>query len=288
MKKQVLLLLFFIFPTFLYSHSDKDQHAIEAMEIFGFAENCENCKNYKIREWLKFISSNLIDNVNPFYSELQRNHKGFRCKHRLLFHWGYDSEPWNKALEKRVSKYCEDYDLNIESNIKVFKAELRVEQKKRNAEINRRTEDLFGFAHGGKDASYAYFFCSMAYNIHLIGDYTSDNSDLNGLQDFNTIIRSVNNAILRLDPKLGKPINKRLENICNKKDMDVQIKADNIIAILKQEIPTFVQNAQDGSIKRRLEAKRFKFKDVDESQNGFFTSIGHQITRLWNFILNLF
>lgn len=140
-----------------------------------------------------------------------------------------------KGFRSRVIKYCNDYDLNIESNLRVFKSEFKDEQKRRNRLVNQKTEELFGFASGGRDAQYANFFASMAYNIHLIGDYLSDyNSDLDGLQDINEIIGLIIIDIQRMDKKRGKALQKGITNI-NKRYSDPQKKADELMEYLKKK-----------------------------------------------------
>ncbi|MGM9806199.1 MAG: hypothetical protein ACI3Z7_07205 [Candidatus Aphodosoma sp.] len=254
MVHKTLLILAFAIVTMnasIYAHSSWQEHVSDMMEVFGFEPDTE------LRNWMKFISSDMIDRHEPFYSGLKEKHPGFTCKHRLLFHWGYDAEPWNGQLEEKVRAYCETQDLNAESNIRIFKSELKAEQKRRNALMNRRTEELFGFAHGGRDASYARFFVTMAYNIHLIGDYTPDNRDLDGVQSMDNIIRSTNNAILKADPKLGKPLVKKIDAI-NRTYPDVQEKSARLLSLLKTELPAFIIHVQKGSIYRRLSARGFK------------------------------
>lgn len=235
------------------AHDGWGKHVDDMLNAFGFQENG------KLTGWMRFISSDMIDKRDNFYNSLKIKHPGFKCNHRLLYHWGYNAEPWNKALEERVKKYCEDYDLNVESNIRIFKSELKSEQRRRNRLINKKTEDLFGFAHGGRDASYANFFCSMAYNIHLLGDYMSDNSDLEGLMDMKELIGSFVTDIRSFDNKSCKSIIKGITQI-NLKYSNPQQKADSLMAYLKTNLPTFIKQANDGSVKRRLEARGFKFK----------------------------
>ncbi len=235
-----------------YCHGSWEAHKDDMMAVFGFEDDI------RLTEWMRFISSDMIDKPGDFYSFLTLNHKGFRCKHRLLFHWGYNAEPWSKDLESRVIKYCNDYDLNIESNLRVFKSEFKDEQKRRNRLVNQKTEELFGFASGGRDAQYANFFASMAYNIHLIGDYLSDyNLDLDGLQDINEIIGLIIIDIQRLDKKRGKVLKKGITDI-NRRYSDPQKKADALMEYLKKEMPKFILQAENGSISRRLNKRGIK------------------------------
>ena len=250
LHRYIAVLLFVLISIKSYSHSSWKQHADDMMSVFGFVENSE------LREWMRFISSDMIDKTD-FYEKLKNEHNGFGCKHRLLFHWGYNAEPWNRALEEKVKEYCENYDLNIELNIRVFKSKIRDEQKRRNRIMNEKTETLFGFSHGGKDARYAQFFVSIAYNIHLIGDYTSDNTDLQGLQNLDDIIGLIISSIKSFDIKESKTIVNKITTV-NKKYSNPQIKADELMLLLKKEMPDFIKKAENGSIRRRLEKKGFK------------------------------
>lgn len=135
---------------------------------------------------------------------------------------------------------------------------LRKEQKRRNGLINSITENLFGFASGGRDASYANFFAAMAYDFHLLGDYMTDNKDLNGLVEFDVLIGGIITTITRLDAAESKTLVNAIRSL-NKSDKDVQQRADDIMALMQIQLPTFIKRAQGGFIKRRLESRGYKF-----------------------------
>ena len=253
-----------------YGHHSKKAHVDEIREALGFEPN------QYIDDWIGFISSDMIDKPNPFYTELTEYFPGFKCKHRQLFHWNYNGEPWTKSLESKITAYAisiygdEKYREHLPSIIEAFKTKLRNEQKRRNGIINRKTETVFGFASGGKDGSYANFFAAMAYDLHLLGDYMSDNKDLNGLVEFKTLIGGIITSINRLDSREGKSIVKSINAVLalpndgssasiQKKNDKIQKKADKIMEIIKKELPEFIRNAENGSIKRRLEKRGFKF-----------------------------
>jgi len=256
--------------SYSYAHG-WEKHVADMMEVFGFERG--QPKNIDIEKWMKFISSDMIDIINPFYSQLQERHPGFKyCEdcnngvhfnHRLLFHWGYDAKPWNSAWENAVRKYCKIKNLDFDSTRYVFQQEFREEQRRRNRLINNKTEILFGFGHGGKDAMYAHFFASIAYNVHLIGDYTSSNTYLHGLQNLEDIIGLIVIEIRKVDAKLAIPIIKDI-TVINKAvpRSDPQKKADYIMACLKRNMPCFIRNAVEGSIYDRLK-KRFRFIEIE-------------------------
>ena len=236
----------------LSAHGSYEQHRKDMREVFGVEGHTI------ILEWAKFISSDMIDK-NDFYKELKSSFPGISMKHRLLFHWAYDAEPWNEELEKKIIEYCEKYDLNIESNIRVLKSKLKSEQARRNRLIEKKTREVFGFAEGGKEGRiYTHFFSSMAYNIHILGDYTSDNTDLEGLCGFDKLIGRIVVELRNLDYANSKSIVNGITQI-NKKNIDVQKKADLLMAYLKQEVPHFIQKTGNGSLKRKIEGQGYRF-----------------------------
>ncbi len=244
-------------------HSSWEAHAKDVMDVLGMEWNGRKSpKNVEIKRWLYFLSSKMIDDTS-FHKELMVKHKKFQNigtprKHRILFHWGYNAEPWNTSIQQEVITYCEQYDLNVESNIRIFKSELIAEQRRRNKKINSETEKLFGFSHGGKDASYARFFAAIAYNVHILGDYTSDNTELTGLQPINALIGQIVIEIRNLDNIESKSLIKGI-TLINKKYSNSQTKADVLLAYLKSRLPAFIKNANNGSLYRRLAKQNVKF-----------------------------
>ena len=258
-KKFIIIILVVVNHTTALGHSGWGEHYADMIAVLGLEDSP------KLKEWAKFISSDMIDKPNPFYNKFKEKHPGFQCKHRFLFHWGYNANPWNSVLESKTKRYCKDLEKTshkrvcIEDTIALFKQELRQEQKRRNSLINKRTEDLFGFAHGGKDASFARFFASFAYNVHLIGDYTSDNTDLEGLQNLNEIIGLLVIELRNLDKVKSREVIRGISNM-NKKYVGPQKKADALLKYLVQKVPLFLKEAQNGSIYRRIEKRGFKFR----------------------------
>ena len=248
-------ILVFTTPNVMNAHPDKNLHAKEIASALGFQNHPE------IHNWLCFISSDMIDKHEPFYTQLTQSFPRFKCKHRLLFHWNYNGKPWTPGLESRVKAYARQlygldrYEEKYPKLKEQFLNVLRTEQKRRNRIINKKTEELFGFASGGKDASYANFFASMAYDLHILGDYTSgDNTDLNGLVEFNSLIYGIISSIKKLDHVQSKSICNLIRN-ANQTNEDVQKRADRIMNIIQNHLPQFIKQAQGGSLKRRLEKR---------------------------------
>lgn len=262
----VLMQLFSVFG--LYAHSGFIQHCEDIMSVLGFEYNTKLFNRSKDtrsnQSWTKFISSDMIDNTNSeFHKQLDRDYPGLNISHprnhRLLFHWAYEAEPWSSELERFVREYCEMYDRNIESNIRVFKAKMRSEQARRNRLIIQRTEQIFGLAHGGVEREYSHFLASMAYNVHILGDYTSDNTVLSGLYAFDKLVGQFVVELRRLDHIKSKDIVRGITKI-NNKSVEVQEKADELMMYLKFHVPIFVKEARNGSFKRLLEKRGYNFR----------------------------
>ena len=251
----------------MMAHGSFITHCEDMMDVFGFEYNSKLFSRSKDTKsntsWTKFISSDMIDNTD-FHRHIERKYPNFKIAqpkyHRLLFHWCYNAKPWSPYLERHFRTYCRLYFIEKEETLlKEFKAEVKAEQKRRNRKINETTEKVFGFAHGGVEAKYAQFFASMAYNIHLLGDQQTDNSEFLGVASTNTLIEQIILSLRMLDASKSKPIERQL-SILNRQYSDPHQKADAIMVYLKQAVPNFIKEARGGSIARRLEKKGYKLK----------------------------
>lgn len=260
-----LLLLILFTPIDAIAHDSWEKHAKDVMDVFGFEWDGRKAnKNTPIKKWIEFISSKMIDDTS-FHRELMNRHNGFPNlatpqKHRILFHWAYDAKPWNIEFEKIVKDYCYYYDLNEETNIRIFKSELENEQVRRNRNISRETGYLFG-------QKYEYFFSSMAYNVHILGDYMSDNSVLTGLNELTDLMGKIIIELRKLDYQASKPIVREINNILHNTD-NVQIKADKLMKILTTHVPKFLKDARKGDVYRTIGNRGFVFKEIEE-ENSF-------------------
>lgn len=252
--------------TCLMAHGSFILHCEDMMQVFGFEDNTllfsRNKDTRSNTSWTKFISSDMIDNVE-FHRQLESKYEGFKIAsprmHRLLFHWAYNQEPWNRYLESHIRAYCRLSERDEATTIQAIKSDVKAEQKRRNRKINAETERLFGFAHGGKDAKFAEFFASMAYNIHLLGDQQTDNTIFLGVAHTSTLIEQIIISLRMLDNTSCKPIIVQLTRLNNEYD-DEHRKADAVMAYLKTVIPGFIKRAQKGNIYRRLKDRGFKIK----------------------------
>lgn len=245
-----------------HAHGSWQQHADDMYEVFGFQRNEE------LTNWMRFVSSVLIDNNNSdcafsddgkpfnFYAYLQEKYPDFQCKHRLLFHWGYNSRPWTTYLQDKVEYYGWS-----EEKIKEFQSDLVAEQKRRNRYANEYTETVFGFAHGGKEARIARVLISIAYDVHLLGDYEPDNRDLDGLQEIGSVVGDIVNNIQALDKQNGTPLSKQLKKLSQSNEYNVQDLATELLNILKSNFSNLLRYANGKEIANHLHAKGYCFVD---------------------------
>ena len=215
---------------------------------------------------MRFVSSVLIDNNNTdyaftndgkpfdFYLYLKEKYPGFQCKHRLLFHWGYNSRPWSSYLQNKVIGYGWS-----DTMIRAFQADLVAEQKRRNGFANNYTEDVFGFEHSGKEARFARAIISVVYDVHLLGDYEPDNTDLDGLQDIGAVVGDIINNINVLDKQTGSLLCKQLKKVSQDSNYEVQDKAAVLLSLLKEHFRAFLRTAEDGKVEEHLNAYGFFF-----------------------------
>lgn len=98
----------------------------------------------------------------------------------------------------------------------------------------------------------------MAYNIHLLGDYTSDNTELRGLYPYEKLVERICEDIKSLDANESHKIIKEIRRV-NFEHSDVQEKADYLMLYLKDQIPLFIRKARKGSFKLKLEFNGIKF-----------------------------
>lgn len=260
----------FLLPMPLWAHASWQQHAEDMYKVFGF-ERSEELTN-----WMEFVSSVLIDNYNTeyafsndgkpfdFYSYLQEKYPDFQCKHRLLFHWGYNSRPWSSYLQDKVN----DYGWS-EAMIQEFQADLIAEQKRRNRFANEYTENVFGFAHGGKEARIARVLISIAYDVHILGDYEPDNIDLDGLQDIGSVVGDIMNNLAALDNKQSSALRKQLRKVSQSPKYGLQDKATVLLNLLKNNFSIVLQKSDDGKIATHLITRGFRFTDYGRNEARF-------------------
>lgn len=261
----LVLLMAALAPLCASAHGSHQQHRQDFYDVFQFMPDS------RLDAWMKYVSSDMIDGYRGvprdvyggmcFYDYMKAEFPGFACRHRLLFHWGYNSRPWSDALEARIAK-CQWYGDEVQ--VIRFRDLVAGEQKMRNAAANALTEKTFGFASGGKDASFANAMISVLYDTHIIGDYTPDNRDLDGVMDFGSAVGDLINAIRKLDARAGDALVKSLQKLGSDSSVGVQDRAAAVLALLKSDFSPFLQKAQGGSLARRFAAEGYSFREMPD------------------------
>lgn len=262
-NKIILSVLFLCLSSIAAFPHGGERHMYDMMAVLGLDMNTPedpNHPNKKAKKWCKYITNDLIDNSSfhdKLYNKYGISFRGAQL-HRYLFHWGYDAKPWSAAIESKIIQQAPKTNYTSEYLIEHIKSDLREEQSRRNRSLNAKTEELFGFAHGGKEGKYARFFAAMAYNIHILGDYESVNTVFAGLCNLDDLIGMLVIEIRNFDKNNCTKIIKGITDI-NNTIKDNQKKADKLMEYLKTTLPLFISQAHDGRIKRRLEKRGFKF-----------------------------
>lgn len=75
----IIFILVVVNHTTALGHSGWGEHYADMIAVLGLEDSP------KLKEWAKFISSDMIDKPNPFYSKFKEKHPGFQCKHRFFF-----------------------------------------------------------------------------------------------------------------------------------------------------------------------------------------------------------
>lgn len=252
-----------------YAHGDGDAHVVEMYSVLPFKASPDGTaafENKAVTDWLGMITSDLIDNYwgkeceefggKTFYDYL-RNEFGFRCKHRLLFHWGFNARPWSDDLEMKISSYAWYSD---EKTVERLKHVLVIEQARRNRQANEWTENTFGFASSGRESAWANGLIALMYDVHLLGDWMpDDNRDFEGVTPPSKIAGDVVNALRRIDHKRCRPIESELTRLTGSTDDECEL-AVMMIKLLQDKLPLFLLTADAGALRNKFESKGFTFK----------------------------
>ncbi len=273
-KRLLISLMAFLLSWIAASHPKSYMHVMEMYSVLPFAaDEGGNAveANFPIREMLQKITEELIDEHNrievaeyggrTFYAYL-RDEYGFGLSfgnHRLLFHWGYNANPWNDELDNYVIKH--KWDCN---KIDRFKGALINEQRRRNAIANKEAEKVFGFASGGKEARWANSIIAIVYDVHLLGDYTEDdNKNFAGVTKPSKVAGDIINSIRNIED--SRTSRRLIESIrkATAECSDQHKLASRLIYILQKDLPDFLLVANNGALKMKFERKGFKLTTSD-------------------------
>lgn len=272
LKCSLFMGAFLVIPCICFAHGSGTIHVREMYSVLPFAANEDGSalkENADIERWLRLITSELIDNYKGreceefggrcFYQYLN-DEFGFHCKHRLLFHWGYNSRPWSDALDAKISQYEWSKDPQV---VETFKKTFAIEQARRNRLANSKTEDVFGFSSSGKESAWANGIIAIVYDVHLLGDYVPyDNSDFDGVMPPSKVIGDIVNALNRIDAGESKYLKGRITTLA-KSTSDENELSIMLIKELQKEFPRFLLSANKGAIKQKFQMRSFVLKEIN-------------------------
>lgn len=101
---------------------------------------------------------------------------------------------------------------------------------------------------------------SVVYDVHILGDYTPDNSDREGLQSFASVVGDLINAVRRIDAQSSAALIKDIKVVANDTTLTIPERSERLLAYLTTHFPEFLKKAQSGSLKRRIERRGIRFK----------------------------
>jgi hypothetical protein len=229
----------------------KESHRSDFCGILGV--NATSCK--KLEPALQAFSD-LIDQPQGFYGELKKlgfswGHYG----HRLLFHWGFNSDPrHSEALSGQVKNTVPS---PLQSD---FYRLIIQEQQRRNREMITLIRNTFGISRKQNASGLA----TILYDTHLLGDYAcSWCSQSHALPAVYTIKNDINVRGLKRLFRAGsvrKALMRKLDKI-DQVGIDSRKTSAALLAAL--------MNTQDGlpSLLREQYASEFEKKGLSFDKN---------------------
>ena len=257
MKKKKIFLISFALVIFLCSYAygmAGEGHKRVWNETFGFTVgNVENI-------WK--TAQSVIDDYNRDYDTLKKNFKWFKLDssgHRLLFHWGFNTNPQDYEPLVSLVKSCLQ-----RSNLQAIEKD--EQERKFFAMLNqmnaRRKTALTSSIIGTLDTfTYAPIIASIIHDLHILADYSTVN--VAGLPKIDDVQRDLINSFRTL---AGNMPSEKLQSLeqkffieVNSPESDVHRKAAKIIEASKNYLPA-VMNERFGE---NLNKKGIFIRNID-------------------------
>lgn len=220
--------------------------------------------------WGKSVTDNLDRFMNNEVSEYGglstyqywKQEFGLKCSvgdHRYFFHWGYQRNPWSDDL----LAFLPDEVILNPMRLSAFKDAVRKEQQRRNRITNAETERILCFGSTGRQASYANAFITILYDVHILGDYESTNID--GLVSVYAIVAELSASIRTIDSSRASGLTNLLRKLANESGSERE-KAAVVLQCLKDKLPRFIYEADDGrlNMRKHFENCGFRLKVFDQ------------------------
>ncbi len=239
----ILLFVILIIPSVSYA-KNASGHANDLNNSIGALSIESKSKLYPL--WFgEYSISDLIDREASGSSFLNRIKKEFptfnagKYRHRIFFHWGFNTDPASYFPLNERLKEC-----NIE-DVEKFYYMVRKEQQSRNSIIINKISSITGI-----QSQPARGLATILYDVHILGDYSSDNEGAIGaLLPFNNkgsqdgmlydLIRHGFQRLIRpSDPKLYSEIRSSLESAG--RGMNDKEKAEEILKVISHYLPVIL------------------------------------------------
>ena len=150
-----------------------DKHAELWNDVFGIHDSAAK---EKIQPLWK-ASQEVIDGVGNDYRDLQARFNWFTWGsygHRLLFHWGFNTNPKNFAPLVRQVRSCLKNHPDAKNQEREFFSYLTTSiQARRNRKLINAVTSLTGIPTA---RGYANAVATIIYDVHLLGDYMTVNT----------------------------------------------------------------------------------------------------------------
>lgn len=231
-------------PAKSFDRGGKNGHEADMYAVLPFA------RSERISDWLELVHRTIDFPYNTYFPGLRdAPHQKFswgKYGHRIFFHWGFNSEPWSPQIQEQVNK-C-NWDAKT---VAAFKGKLIAEQARRNKAILEETGKLFGFGIAGQERGYANALASLVSDIHLLGDFTTEN--IAPLPNLQSVIRDLQTTLFERfrGGEEAKRINKLLDAL-EKQYPDTKKRARAALDLLKKEVPTFLLTCNNGYFKQHF------------------------------------
>jgi hypothetical protein len=248
----VLLVMFGAVSAKSFLRGEAGGHEEDAYSVLPFKESD------KISDWLEAIHKTIDVPYNSYFKGLRdAPHQKFswgKYGHRIFFHWGFNGKPWSPQIEEKVLE-CHWDIATTES----FKRKLVEEQARRNRLVMERTSETLKLGMSGVLREYTNGFASLVYDTHLLGDYSTTQKA--PLQDLNAVIDDIKSALFRKlkGGNVALSINKRLD-LTKTLYSDPEVRAKEVLTILKEDVPEMILNAQDGYFRKHFKDCKIKIK----------------------------
>lgn len=282
MRKTIyILLLMFCVNISLSAHGDGNVHIKDIYYVLPLERSTK-----LTQDWIGMISSDLIDNYHGnACTEFQGMNledylnKAFGFKfapgnHRLFFHWPYEADPWNSAIENAIRHYEWYAD---KDKLKLFRTALETDNARRKKRALEGTASVFGLSTSGNERKLATSLAAIVYDIHLLGDWVPgpDNHRFVGLPLISDIAKDMIKAIRTIDSESGKELIKFLNDYTDEsyyvRDGKVKIdssrpRAAEIMTYLQFRLPIFLVTANGGQLCQKFQNKGLTLCFSNESE----------------------